>query len=35
VVAAMVDQVKERIRDLIRQGRQLREKEISEEDLEL
>ena len=35
VVAAMVDQVKERIRALIRQGRQLREKEISEEDLVL
>jgi len=35
VVCAMVDQVKERIRDLIRQGRQLREKEISEEDLVL
>jgi 1-acyl-sn-glycerol-3-phosphate acyltransferase len=35
VVRAMVDQVKERIRDLIRQGRQLREKEISEEDLVL
>jgi 1-acyl-sn-glycerol-3-phosphate acyltransferase len=35
VVAAMVDQVKERIRDLIRQGRQLKEKEISEEDLVL
>ena len=35
VVIAMVDQVKERIRDLIRQGRQLREKEISEEDLVL
>ena len=35
VVSAMVDEVKERIRDLIRQGRQLREKEISEEDLVL
>jgi 1-acyl-sn-glycerol-3-phosphate acyltransferase len=35
VVCEMVDQVKERIRDLIRQGRQLREKEISEEDLVL
>jgi 1-acyl-sn-glycerol-3-phosphate acyltransferase len=35
VVHAMVDQVKERIRDLIRQGRQLREKEISEDDLVL
>ncbi len=35
VVIAMVDEVKERIRDLIRQGRQLREKEISEEDLVL
>jgi 1-acyl-sn-glycerol-3-phosphate acyltransferase len=35
VVAAMVDQVKERIADLIRQGRQLKEKEISEEDLAL
>jgi len=35
VVSEMVDQVKERIRDLIRQGRQLREKEISEEDLVL
>ena len=35
VVAVMVEEVKERIRDLIRQGRQLREKEISEEDLEL
>jgi len=35
VVRAMVDQVKERIHDLIRQGRQLREKEISEEDLAL
>jgi 1-acyl-sn-glycerol-3-phosphate acyltransferase len=35
VVIAMVDEVKERIRDLIQQGRQLREKEISEEDLVL
>ncbi len=35
VVAAMVDEVKERIHDLIRQGRRLREKEISEEDLML
>lgn len=35
IVVAMVDQVKDRIRDLIRQGRQLREKEISEEDLVL
>ena len=35
VVAGMVGQVKERIRDLIRQGRQLRGKEISEDDLEL
>jgi hypothetical protein len=35
VVSAMVDQVKERIRDLIRQGRQLREKEISEDELVL
>jgi len=35
VVTAKVDQVKERIADLIRQGRQLREKEISEEDLVL
>ncbi len=35
VVNAMVDQVKERIRGLIRQGRQLREKQISEEDLVL
>ena len=35
VVNAMVDQVKERIRDLIRQGRALREKKISEEDLVL
>ena len=35
VVNAMVDEVRERIRDLIRQGRQLREKEISEEDLVL
>jgi 1-acyl-sn-glycerol-3-phosphate acyltransferase len=35
VVNAMVDQVKERIRDLIRQGRQLREKEISEDELVL
>ena len=35
VVCEMVDEVKERIRDLIRQGRQLREKEISEEDLVL
>lgn len=35
VVGAMVDQVKERIADLIRQGRALREKRISEEDLVL
>ena len=35
VVRDMVDQVKERIQGLIRQGRQLREKEISEEDLVL
>ena len=35
VVSEMVVQVKERIRDLIRQGRQLREQEISEEDLVL
>ena len=35
VVAEMVDRVKERIRDLIRQGRALREKEISEEELVL
>lgn len=35
VVSAMVDRVKERIRDLIRQGRALREKKISEEDLVL
>ncbi len=35
VVAEKVDQVKERIADLIRQGRQLREKQISEEDLVL
>lgn len=35
VVGAMVEQVKERIGDLIRQGRQLREKQISEEDLVL
>jgi 1-acyl-sn-glycerol-3-phosphate acyltransferase len=35
LVNEMVDQVKERIRDLIRQGRQLREKNISEEDLVL
>jgi 1-acyl-sn-glycerol-3-phosphate acyltransferase len=35
VVCEMVDQVKERIGDLIRQGRQLREKAISEEDLVL
>jgi 1-acyl-sn-glycerol-3-phosphate acyltransferase len=35
VVGAMVDQVKVRIADLIRQGRELREKEISEEDLVL
>jgi 1-acyl-sn-glycerol-3-phosphate acyltransferase len=35
VVHAMVGQVKERIRDLIRQGRALREKKISEEDLVL
>lgn len=34
-VGAMVDQVKERIADLIRQGRALREKRISEEDLVL
>jgi 1-acyl-sn-glycerol-3-phosphate acyltransferase len=34
-VESMVGQVKERIRGLIRQGRQLREKEISEEDLVL
>ena len=35
VVAEKVDQVKERIADLIRQGRLLREKQISEEDLVL
>jgi 1-acyl-sn-glycerol-3-phosphate acyltransferase len=35
VVGAMVDQVKERIADLIRQGRALREKRISEDDLVL
>jgi len=35
VVAEKVAQVKERIADLIRQGRQLREKQISEEDLVL
>ena len=35
VVTEMVDQVKERIRSLIRQGRALREGEISEEDLVL
>lgn len=35
VVHAMVDRVKEKIRDLIRQGRALREKTISEEDLVL
>jgi 1-acyl-sn-glycerol-3-phosphate acyltransferase len=35
VVTEMVDRVKERIRDLIRQGRALREKEISEEELVL
>jgi 1-acyl-sn-glycerol-3-phosphate acyltransferase len=35
VVGAMVDQVKQRIADLIRQGRALREKRISEEDLVL
>ena len=35
VVNAMVEQVKDRIRDLIRQGRQLREKQIAEEDLVL
>lgn len=35
VVNSMVDEVRERIRDLIRQGRQLREKEISVEDLVL
>jgi 1-acyl-sn-glycerol-3-phosphate acyltransferase len=34
-VGAMVDQVKQRIADLIRQGRALREKRISEEDLVL
>ncbi len=34
-VSAMVDQVKDRIRDLIRQGRALREKQISEEELVL
>jgi hypothetical protein len=31
----MVDEVKDRIRDLIRQGRALREHAISEEDLVL
>lgn len=35
LVNAMVDRVKERIADLIRQGRALREKKISEEDLVL
>ena len=35
VVHGMVAQVKERIRDLIQQGRALREKKISEEDLVL
>ena len=35
LVSEMVDQVKARIRDLIRQGRALREKQISEEDLVL
>ena len=35
VIAEKVDLVKARIADLIRQGRALREKEISEEDLEL
>jgi len=35
VVNAMVDRVKERIHDLIQQGRALREKRISEEDLVL
>jgi 1-acyl-sn-glycerol-3-phosphate acyltransferase len=35
VVESMVAQVKERIRELIGQGRQLREKQISEEDLVL
>ncbi|MFW2388393.1 MAG: lysophospholipid acyltransferase family protein [Polyangiales bacterium] len=35
VVSAKVNQVKERIADLIRQGRLLREKKISEEDLVL
>jgi hypothetical protein len=35
VVSEMVDQVKDRIRDLVRQGRALREKEISERDLVL
>jgi 1-acyl-sn-glycerol-3-phosphate acyltransferase len=35
LVSEMVDQVKARIRDLIRQGRALREKEISEGDLVL
>ena len=35
VVQGMVAQVKERIRDLIQQGRALREKKISEEDLVL
>ena len=35
VVCAMVEQVKERIADLIRQGRSLREREISKEDLVL
>lgn len=35
VCAAMVDEVKTKIRDLIRQGRQLREKKITEADLVL
>jgi 1-acyl-sn-glycerol-3-phosphate acyltransferase len=35
VVSAMVGQVKERIHDLIHQGRALREKRIAEEDLVL
>ena len=35
VVHTMVDRVKEKIRDLIRQGRALRQKSISEEDLVL
>jgi len=34
-VHAMVEEVKERIRDLIRQGRALRERAMSEEDLVL